>query len=138
MNKQTYKIISNQHRQRCVEHIRELSLDPVQQVVIQDYKKNRSLEQNAAYWAVYLPAIRKKINESFGADNSLDAIHEFMKDRFLDSKTELVMGEVKVLTKTATKLTTKEWSKYIESIEHWCVDNLDGFHLPILKTDEYE
>lgn len=49
-----HKIIchTDQHRARAVEIIKNLSLDPVHEVVIREYKTTRNLEQNARMWAM--------------------------------------------------------------------------------------
>ena len=63
-------------RNRALTVIHGLSLDPVQQVEIKPYKRNRSLEQNRYYW---------KIVTIMAAElgNTKDELHHDMKRRFL-------------------------------------------------------
>lgn len=48
----TLKIIDERVRQYASSIIRDIPLDLVHEVVIREYKKNRSLESNAKMWAI--------------------------------------------------------------------------------------
>jgi hypothetical protein len=74
----------------------------------------RSDKQNKMYWGLVLNAIVQAIHESTGQDK--DDIHGYFKAKFL-SKTMYINGKLVPSIKSTTKLTTSEFSRYIEQIK---------------------
>lgn len=74
----------------------------------------RSDKQNKMYWGLVLNAIVQAIHESTGQDK--DDIHGYFKAKFL-SKTMYINGKLVPSIKSTTKLTTSEFSHYIEQIK---------------------
>jgi len=138
MNKRLFVLRDNDIKREMVLYVANLPLEPLMQAEIKPFVKNRSLEQNSAYWAVYLPAIRQKVIDTSGKDYIIDAWHEWFKDLYAPSKFVDGPGGLKEIKKSTRKLNVKEWIAYINDIQQWCYDNLDGFHLPELLTKNYD
>ena len=88
------------------------------QVTITEYKRNRTLEQNAYLWGVVYPAIRKHVLESTGDNYTSEEVHEWIKETFLDGTPKQVMGKY-VVVRSTKKLSTKEFSELKERIQHY-------------------
>lgn len=87
------------------------------QVEIKPYRKNRSKEQNAFYWAAFIPAIQSWYADSRGIQVSVEAIHEELKELYCPHTVETgTTGEEFRLYKSTTKLTTREWNEMIEKM----------------------
>ena len=73
-----HKIIisSTAIKNRVIAIINALPLEPMQEVIIHNYKKDRSVEQNRLYWQ-WLTIIGNELGES------KEEIHERYKDKFL-------------------------------------------------------
>ncbi len=79
-------------------------------VTIEELKNKRTLEQNAYYWGAVLPAI---LDEYPG--HTPEELHTYFK-KFLPTKFITVFGKEIAVEKSTTKLSTKEFSEYIEKI----------------------
>jgi hypothetical protein len=69
-------ITSTEYKKRAIAVILALPLDPIHEVSIKEYKKDRSAEQNALLWKWYTI-----IGNALG--ESKETIHERMKDKYL-------------------------------------------------------
>lgn len=69
-------ISSEELRRRAITIVGALPLEPVQEVVIREYKRNRSAEANSLMWK-WLTVIGNELGES------KEDVHERYKDRFL-------------------------------------------------------
>lgn len=92
-------------------------------VDICQYRKNRSLEQNAYYWGVVLPTMQKHIFESRGDHYSCDDIHEYMRDKFLPKKAITIKGKTVVVRPSTASLTTKKFAVYLEHVIHFAAES---------------
>lgn len=92
-------------------------------VVIQEYVKDRTAEQNAYYWGVLLLTIQAFILEHRGENYSCYDIHEWYRDEFLPHKTITIKGKEKVVRPSTARLTVKEFSDYLERIIQHCAEN---------------
>lgn len=133
----TQKLVINSEevRNRALTIIKGLPLTPVQEVVIREYKKDRSLEQNALYWR-WLTVIGNELGET------KEDLHERYKSKFLvhiyerddpeyaetvqtlrnlyeqGYKTESLSLHKKVVALTSTtSATVKQMSEYLHCIE---------------------
>lgn len=73
----------------------------------------RTGKQNKMYWGLVLNAIVQAVHESTGQDK--EDIHGYFKAKFL-SKTMYINGKLVPSIRSSTKLTTSEFSRYIEQI----------------------
>jgi hypothetical protein len=134
--KQSITIVSEQHRNRAIEIIKALPLEPAHVVDIRERKKDRSVDQNALYWK-WLTIIGNELGES------KEDVHERYKDKFLvniyerdntdfaemiHALREVWRQGMKVeaaglrkhivsLTSTTTA-TVKQMTEYLQNIEH--------------------
>lgn len=121
MQPEKFIIRNEQIRQNVIDCISKLPIDTPIQVDIKDYKKNRTIDQNALYheWVGVFCELTGYTH---------DEQHEVFKAMFLPVITRTVRGvELKELTST-TKLTTKQFSDYMKEIEALAVEY--GIQLP--------
>lgn len=82
-------------------------------MVIEQIKRRRSLQQNSYYW-VYLTVI------STETGNDVNDLHELMKQRFLPSVIVKIKGKKATHSferkKSTTELTKAEFNEYLERI----------------------
>jgi len=80
-------------------------------VEIKPYKSKRSHEQNARYWAL-VTGLGKHIGYT------ADETHDILRFKFLRNAIE-VNGESLPLLRTTTKLTTAEFTDYMDAVERF-------------------
>lgn len=94
-------------------------------VIIKD-ARTRSLPQNAYYWGVIVPIIRRALYEE-GYDEivtEMDA-HEFLKAMFLSKRVvSKKTGHTVDVPGKSSKLTIPEFNEYIERICRWAAMDL--------------
>jgi len=95
-------------KQNCIDHIQ--SLDGVYRVTIEKYVKNRSQAQSRLMW-LWLGIISSDTGES------PENLHEIFKLRFLGTEKIQSMGYSIEIPKSTTKLTTHEFTDYLDKIE---------------------
>lgn len=98
----------NEVKQRCMEHIQ--ALDGVYRVTIEPYKKDRTNAQNRLMW-MWLGIIAKDTG------NSAENLHEIFKLKFLSTERIQSLGYDIEIPKSTTKLTTQEFTDYLDKIE---------------------
>lgn len=90
-------------------------------------KKGRSNEQNRYYWGVCIALL----SEHTGFDR--EEMHEILKRRFLRHTVWVHhkdgIQEQVVISKTTTKLTTKQFEEFLTGIRQWSAQDL-GVVLP--------
>lgn len=79
---------------------------------IHNRKAKRTEAQNAYYWGVFLPEIKKETGES-----DLDALHELFKGKFLTEGVVEVLGEKVRKKRSTTELGVGEFCQFIIDIE---------------------
>lgn len=85
--------------------------------------RKRSNNQNAFYWGVLIPIISELLQDATGTFFSSDETHDVLKSNC--NYKELISentGEITKIPLSTTELTTLEWLKYIEKIEHFVFD----------------
>lgn len=93
-------------------------------VKIEEFKRTRSLEQNARYWAL-LTHISKFAPQHMGGEwHSPEVWHEYLARRFIG----MVPGPFgEGVRKSTAGLKVMEFSDYMNAIEEWARDQFDGF-----------
>ena len=97
-------------------------------LIISNQKPKRTSQQNRYYWGVYLPIIAAETGE-----RDLDRLHELFKGKFLTTAIADVLGEKVRIKKSTTKLSRKEFTDYISSIEE-----LTGIQAPPVDNYIYD
>lgn len=113
----------------CADYLRAQceALTPESQgieVVVRPYRRKRSLAQNRLYWW-WLKQIADHINASQGTVFSDEEMHEWMKRKFLGAEVVELHGEKMEIRKSTRKLTTHQFTEYLEQIDWFCVEHLD-------------
>ena len=85
-------------------------------VTMEEYKQNRSMQQNSYYWGVVLPTIQKHVFEHNGLQVSIDDLHDWYRDEFLPKKVVEVRGKVKTFPTSTASLNVKQFSDYLDMI----------------------
>ena len=112
-------------------------------LTIQDYRK-RSLHQNAYYWGVVVPLIRRGLYEA-GYDDvrTNDDAHEVLKHVHLKrSMVNKQTGEMIEVAGSTAKLNIPEFNEYIETVCRWAAEYL-GIVIPdpnepLVEFEEWE
>ena len=105
-------IFNREQKAEAINAINSLNLETKWQIEIKKYRKNRSDAQNKLYH-MWLKEI------SLHTGDTTDGLHEHFKNEYLDTEYIMVMGKSLVKTKTTTTLNTKEFTEYLEKIEHF-------------------
>jgi len=82
------------------------------ELIIQRYRKTRTLKQNAYYWGAIIPILA----EHFGYED--DEMHEALKWLFLKKRIAPIPTVI-----STTKLNTAQFTDYIERIKRWASIN---------------
>jgi hypothetical protein len=127
MTKQTYRLINKAVMMNASAMLHNVPCDGSIEVIIQEYKKPRSSQQNAKQWADVLATIADQAWIE-GRQYPVEVWHEFLKAKFLPEShlqgetsdkykkyIELPDGSIKMVGST-TQLTTKGFSNYMENI----------------------
>ena len=94
----------------------KISAQPIYKVTVEEYKAKRSTNQNSLYW-LWMKEISQKYYETRGKLHSDQVWAEYFKQNFIESTISEIRGEVVKLAKTTTKMTTKEFTDYLEQID---------------------
>jgi hypothetical protein len=105
-------------------------------ITVAEAKKTRTSPQNRYYWGCVVKLITDAFRDAGNMVNAED-VHDFLKQHVGKLSQVLVTtdGEVFWGPGSTTKLTTSEFSDYIEAVKAWAAEVLD---LQIPSPDEYE
>ena len=109
-----YIIKSDEIKNNCIKEILDLPAEPVMLVIIEPYKKKRSIDSNSLYWK-WVDIISKDTGYT------KDELHDMLRSKFLpiierEVKLKGNVQQLRELTSTA-KLNSKEFSEYMTEIE---------------------
>lgn len=93
---------------------------------IAKWTKPRSLPQNRYYFGVLLAQVIDALvdNGIDRADLNTEVVHDMLKMKFLKKELVSEHGEVIEIVQSTSKLTTEEFSIYIDEIVRWCAETL--------------
>lgn len=116
-------IAGDANRDNVLRFIAKLSSRKKWQVTVSEYRRNRSLEQNALYhkWVGMIAA---------ETGHAHDEVHEHCKAKFLPPRFVEISGEVHEIRPTTTKLKVDEMSGYMDRVYEWAASDL-GMILPL-------
>src|SRR5690606_13446660 len=87
-----------------------------------DRKQGRTLPQNAYYWGVVVKIL------SGHTGISPDEMHELLKYKFLKTfVSDPETGEMIEVSKSTSRLSTKEFTDFIDSIKDWALNSLNCY-----------
>ena len=111
-------------RQMCIGWIK--TLKGPHRIRIRKCRAVRTLPQNAYYWAVCVPAIRRGLEDAWGESMSDEEVHEWLKAKF-NSRTIVnrTTGEVidKVPCSTAT-LDVQQFGEFLDKVIRFAGEQL--------------
>lgn len=100
-------------------------------ITIQRKKKERSSQQNRYYWGVIIELIHHAIREAWGEPLSKDEIHDMMRTKYCHIEAvKGETGEIMVIPKSTTSLSTHEAEEYFELCRNWAAEWL-GIEIPL-------
>ena len=129
--KQSFIIRDERVRQNAIAAILKLDLEKPWDITIKPYVKKRSLDQNALYWK-WLTIIHNETGQD------LDDVHEILMRKFLEPRKVGHLARAIVTqnengtpfeTWSTKRLTTAQFSEYLEKILAWASDF--GISLPL-------
>lgn len=100
------------------------------EVVIRPHKKKRSNPQNNLYWQ-WLGLLAKETG------HTSEQLHEVFKRELLPRDYIVLAGVEKEVAKTTTKLSTAEFTDYLEQIAAFAATEL-GVYLPYPEDMQYQ
>ncbi len=103
-----FKTVNDDVKQNAIKAIQ--GLEGVYDITITKYKKDRTKAQNSLMW-MWLGIISSDTGES------PENLHEIFKLRFLGTEKIQSMGYSIEIPKSTTKLTTQEFTDYLDKIE---------------------
>jgi len=94
-----------------INKIKNLDFTKLWRVEVNEYKHNRSIEQNKRLWKLYTA-----LGDYFGY--TPEEMHELLKFKFLSEEKEIKNEKVTHIKSTAT-LNTEEMAEYQKQIQWW-------------------
>lgn len=122
-----FVIRSPQVRAAAVEHVRHIKADPLMVVSVKPYTATRTIQQNRAYWGVWL----REIEEATGIPAK--AWHEHFKVLFLPCEAFEIDGKRVEVHETTTTLSTKAFGEYMDKIALYALESW-GLIMPELPN----
>jgi len=99
-------------------------------LTIEEYKKPRSSKQNRYYHGVVLPMVKLGLMDRTGEIVSLEEVKTFLSYKFITREVaDPDSGEVYKIARGTSDLSTKEFNKFTEDIQHWASYYL-GIEIP--------
>lgn len=86
-------------------------------VTISPLEYTRTIEQNRLYWAIV-----DELCRASGQDK--EAMHEWLKGKFLGSTYVVFRGEAFEYSRSTTKLSVAEFSAFVTEVEAWAAEHL--------------
>jgi hypothetical protein len=105
-----------QLRSRAVDLVRDLPLEPMQEVIIRDYRKDKTLAQLGYLFGVVFTEIQKHIEDSQGDFYTTEELYDWFIDEYGESRVVTLHGKPKVVKLTASGMNTKEMSEFTERV----------------------
>ncbi len=94
-------------------------------IIIKQFKNNRSLAQNSLYW-LYMGLISRETGET------PERLHKFFKSEFLPIIQYQIFGKVRADLASSSNLDVNEFTEYLNKIEH-----LTEIQIPNVWVSEY-
>lgn len=113
----TYRITSAQDKEDIKRAIDQLKEGVRFDVKISRHRPKRSIPQNRTYW-MWINCISDETG------NDQDALHELFKEKFLGMEVIDVLGEWIGRPKSTAKLSTVDFSAYMEKVQAWAASEM--------------
>jgi len=124
MNPDRFIIRDKVIRARAAAAVSSIRHEPLMEVVIREYRKNRTLAQNRLLM-LWCREISLHEYQATGNLWEAEAWKLWLKRRFLGEEAVEVNGEVITQIRQTSKLDTKEFSEFLELVDHWAGSERD-------------
>ena len=116
------------HRSQLISDIAKFE-DGDYVLTIEKKKKKRSLSQNAYYWGVVVPLVKKGLND-VGYRMTTETTHDYLKTNFniIEIANE-INGEIISFIGSTTEMSTSQMMDYFAKITEWAAEFL-GVQIP--------
>lgn len=92
-------------------------------ITVEPFRKKRSVDQNARYWAILTEISQKMPPHMNGVWYSPEVWHEYCKRRFLGIETHMEFrGNRIAIAKSTRKLSVVEMMGYCDEIQAWAIN----------------
>ena len=88
-----------------------------------EYKPKRSLAINRLNW-LWMGEIQRFLKERLGQIHSTDDLHEYFVNLLLPRTAIEINGKARDIRAQTHKMTNKEMSQYLETLDHYCGSEL--------------
>lgn len=122
-----FVIRTKEDRARCLKAVQAIRQQPLIEVIIKQYKSNRSEAQNNYLWGLVYPMIKIHVYENRNIEYSKDEIHAWAKNEFASSEPKFVFGKFVVCDSTKN-MNTKEFMDYVTKIQAYFAEQ--GLYIP--------
>ena len=109
-------------RAQAIRAIQAIPANEVYEVDLKPWKKTRTNPANSRYWAI-LTEISEQLVFEGGVHYSPETLHEFFKAKFIGKDVVIIDGDITLVAKTSTTLSTVEFSDYSTQVEAWGVEH---------------
>jgi len=119
MDKQSFIIRDYEIRSRAAHAVNQLEPDPLMQVTIKPYRKNKSQEQLGYLWAGVLPSICQHLEDTGMAGEAHytpEDIYDWMISEYAEMRVVELGGKQRVVMRSASKMNTAQMSDFIDKI----------------------
>ncbi len=124
MNKQRFILRTADIQRNAGEAVDNLEAEPLMEVIIQEYVESKTREQLGYLFAGILPAIRQHIMDTTGETYTVDNIYNYLVDSFAEHSVVTINGKPKVIRVSASKMSVKQMTKFIEEILQYAAEDL--------------
>lgn len=116
------------HRSQLISDIK-IFKDGDYVLTIEKKSKKRSLSQNAYYWGVVVPLVKKGLND-VGYRMTTETTHDYLKTNFniIEIANE-INGEIISFIGSTTEMSTSQMMDYFAKITQWAAEYL-GVQIP--------
>lgn len=115
-------------KRRLVNYLDNLPREPILEVTVKPYKRNRSDCQNRLFHH-WMNEVSTRYADQGGKQTSPEVWKEFFKREFLGFDVSAIKGKAVSVTRGTSGLNTKEFSEFLEKVDHFCTEEL-GIVLP--------
>ena len=134
--KETFILTSAQVRDKAAEMVRGLTLDPVHEVVVRPYRKDRTLAQNATLH-LWMTVVSQWAGEHHGKFFPSSHWKEYFKQMFLGEETIRIGKRVITRTVPTSSLKVKQFAELLDSIDHYVGAEFEDCDLPHSDDNYY-
>lgn len=118
-----YVLWSEQIRKNAMRTIADLPLQPVLEITIRKYAKNRTLTQNRYYWGVVVEMVAAHTGYT------PEEVHELFKESLLPKQVKVFGSREVCCVGSTSRLKTTEFSNYVERARAYVAEEL-GIYIP--------